>query len=71
MIFTETKLKGAFVLELEKLEDERGFFARTWCKLDFAKHGLDPNLVQCSVSFNHKARNITRHALPDSSSSRG
>jgi dTDP-4-dehydrorhamnose 3,5-epimerase len=54
MIFTETKLKGAFVLDLEKLEDERGFFARTWCSQEFSKHGLNPNLVQCSVSFNHK-----------------
>ena len=54
MIFTETKLKGALVLELEKLEDERGFFARTWCKHEFTKHGLNPSLAQCSVSFNHK-----------------
>jgi len=54
MIFTETKLKGAFILELEKLEDERGFFARTWCRQEFSKYGLNPNLVQCSVSFNHK-----------------
>ena len=35
MIFTETKLKGAFVIEPEKLEDERGFFARTWCQREF------------------------------------
>src|SRR4029077_17047096 len=54
MIFTETKLKGAFILELERLEDERGFFARTWCKREFIKHGLNPNLAQCSVSFNGK-----------------
>lgn len=55
MIFTETKLKGAFILELEKLEDERGFFARTWCRREFAEHGLNPNLVQSSISFNHKS----------------
>ena len=54
MILTETKLKGAFVLELEKIEDERGFFARTWDKKVFEEHGLNPNLVQCSISFNNK-----------------
>ncbi len=54
MIFTETKLKGAFIIELEKLEDERGFFARTWDKKIFAKQGLNDKLVQCSISFNKK-----------------
>jgi len=54
MIFTETRLKGAFVIELEKVQDERGFFARTWCQLEFGKHGLNPRLAQCSVSFNHR-----------------
>ncbi len=52
MIFKETKLKGAFVIEPERIEDERGFFARTFCRKEFEAHGLDPNLVQCSVSFN-------------------
>ena len=55
MIFTETKLKGAYVLSIEKLEDERGFFARSWCRREFEKHGLNPQLVQCNISFNsHK-----------------
>jgi dTDP-4-dehydrorhamnose 3,5-epimerase len=54
VIFTETRLKGAFVIEPEKLEDERGFFARTWCEREFAKHDLNARLAQCSVSFNHK-----------------
>jgi dTDP-4-dehydrorhamnose 3,5-epimerase len=54
MIFTETKLKGAFVIEPENLEDERGFFARTWCQREFADHGLNPSIAQCSISFNHK-----------------
>jgi len=58
MIFTETKLKGAYIIELEKLEDERGFFARTWDKKIFAEHGLDPKLVQCSISFNKKKGTI-------------
>jgi dTDP-4-dehydrorhamnose 3,5-epimerase len=52
VIFEETNLKGAFVVELEKLADERGFFARTWCEREFLKHGLNPRLVQCSTSFN-------------------
>ena len=54
MIFTETRLKGAFIIQPEKLEDERGFFARTWCKREFEDHGVNPNLVQCNISFNKK-----------------
>lgn len=52
MRFTETPLRGAFVLELEKHEDERGYFARTFCVREFETHGLNPNLVQCSTAFN-------------------
>lgn len=52
MIFTPTSLPGAFLLELEKLEDERGFFARTWCQHEFLEHGLNPRLAQCSISYN-------------------
>jgi len=55
MIFTETPIPGAFLLEPERLCDERGFFARTWCQKDFTARGLNPNLVQCSTSFNAKA----------------
>ncbi len=54
MIFSETKLKGAYVIEIEKQEDERGFFARTWCKKEFEDNGLNPRLVQCNISFNAK-----------------
>ena len=54
MKFTETSLKGAFIIEPDRIEDERGFFARTFCRQEFEKHGLNPNLVQCSVSFNTK-----------------
>ena len=54
MTFTETKLKGAFIIDLEPIQDERGFFARTWCKKEFEAHGLNPNLVQCNTSFNKK-----------------
>ena len=54
MFFIETKLKGSFIIELERLEDERGFFARSFCQREFEKHGLNPRIVQCNVSFNKK-----------------
>jgi dTDP-4-dehydrorhamnose 3,5-epimerase len=54
MHFTETKLKGAFILEPEFLKDERGFFARTWCRHEFEAHGLTTIFVQGNISFNHK-----------------
>jgi len=54
MIFTELALKGAFVIVPEKLEDERGFFARTWCQQEFALYALNPRLVQCNISFNRR-----------------
>jgi dTDP-4-dehydrorhamnose 3,5-epimerase len=54
MIFIETKLKGAYIIELEKLEDERGFFGRSFCAREFEKHGLNPGVVQCNVSYNRK-----------------
>jgi dTDP-4-dehydrorhamnose 3,5-epimerase len=54
MILTETKLKGAFVVELERFEDERGFFALSWSQKDFAARGLDAELAECNVSFNRK-----------------
>ena len=54
MIFNQTPLKGAYIIELERIEDERGFFARSWCAREFEEYGLNPNLVQCNVSFNKK-----------------
>lgn len=54
MIFTETKLKGAYIIETEGREDERGFFARTFCRKEFESHGLNPDLVQCNISYNKK-----------------
>ena len=54
MIFKETKLKGAFVIEPERFCDSRGFFARTFCQREFIQHGLNPRVVQCNVSFNKK-----------------
>ncbi len=54
MKFEETKLKGAFVIEIEKLEDERGFFGRSWCINEMKLHGLNPNIRQANISFNKK-----------------
>ena len=52
MIFKETNLRGAYVVEPELLEDERGFFARIWSEEEFAARGLNPRIVQCNTSFN-------------------
>jgi dTDP-4-dehydrorhamnose 3,5-epimerase len=54
MIFRETRLPEIFEIHLEPNCDERGFFARTWCEKEFKKHGLNPAVKQCSVSFNAK-----------------
>lgn len=54
MQFTETKLKGAFILDLELRGDHRGFFARTFCTKEFELHGLKPTVAQCNLSFNYK-----------------
>lgn len=54
MIFTETALKPAWLIDLEPLVDERGFFARTFCQNEFARHGLPEIFVQCSISFNRR-----------------
>ena len=53
MIFTETKLKGAFVIDIERREDSRGFFARAFCQNEFKSHGLKPIIAQANVAFNH------------------
>ena len=52
MIFAETKLKGSYIIEMEIITDERGFFARSWCQKEFEKYGLNYNLVQCNISYN-------------------
>ena len=54
MIFRETGLTGAYLVEPERIRDERGFFARSWCAEEFARHGLSPRLSQCSVSWNRR-----------------
>lgn len=59
MKFFEVPLKGAYIVELEPIEDDRGFFARSWCQKEFSDHGLNPDLVQCNISFN-KTKNTLR-----------
>jgi dTDP-4-dehydrorhamnose 3,5-epimerase len=54
MIFTETKLKGAYIIDIKPHKDDRGFFARAWCQNEFAEHGLHPHVAQANLSFNHK-----------------
>lgn len=55
MIFSETALPGAYVIDLERIEDERGFFARAWCERELTEHGLETRIAQSNVSFNkHK-----------------
>jgi dTDP-4-dehydrorhamnose 3,5-epimerase len=54
MIFTETKLKGAFLIDLEQRADSRGFFARTFCAKEFEAQGLNGAIAQCNLSFNHQ-----------------
>jgi len=52
--FIETKLPGAFLIELERKEDDRGFFARAFCRNEMAARGLVGELVQCNVAFTHR-----------------
>jgi dTDP-4-dehydrorhamnose 3,5-epimerase len=54
MIFTETKLAGAFLIDLDRKEDVRGYFARVFCADDFRAKGLNPQVTQCSISFNRR-----------------
>jgi dTDP-4-dehydrorhamnose 3,5-epimerase len=55
MIFSETEIGGAYIVELQKFEDERGFFARGWCQKEFEDHGLPDRIAQVNISFNkHK-----------------
>lgn len=55
MVFTELPLKGAHLIELKRIDDDRGFFARAFCCREFEEHALNPKLVQCNISFNPQA----------------
>jgi dTDP-4-dehydrorhamnose 3,5-epimerase len=68
MIFRETKLRGAFVLEPERFEDERGFFAHGWSPAELARHGLEAPVIESAISFNKKEgtlRGMHYQAAPD------
>lgn len=54
MIFTETKLPGVFIIELEKRTDDRGFFTRAWCKKEFADQGINLDWVQANLAHTEK-----------------
>lgn len=54
MIFKTTKLDGAYIIEPERLSDDRGFFARVWCQDEFAKHGLETTMLQSNISYNRR-----------------
>ena len=67
MILTETKLKGAYLVELEKKADERGFFARAWCQKEFQAQNLVSQFVQCNLSWNERKgtlRGMHRQVAP-------
>lgn len=54
MIFTQTDLEGAYIVDIEARQDERGYFARVWCSREFEAQGLNTDLVQCNVAYNYK-----------------
>ena len=54
MIFNGTKLKGAYIIDIERREDSRGYFARAFCQKEFEAHGLKPIIAQANVAFNIK-----------------
>jgi dTDP-4-dehydrorhamnose 3,5-epimerase len=54
MIFTETKLSGAYIIDIEPHEDARGFFARAFCQQELLDHGLNPLIAQANIAFNHR-----------------
>ena len=58
MKFFDTDIEGVVVIDPDPIEDDRGFFARTWCAREFEARGLNPNLVQCSTSFNRQKHTL-------------
>jgi dTDP-4-dehydrorhamnose 3,5-epimerase len=72
VIFTETPLAGAFVLDLEQRGDDRGFFARTFCQNEFTDHGLEPVVAQCNLSWNARAGTLRgmHYQLPPAAESK-
>jgi dTDP-4-dehydrorhamnose 3,5-epimerase len=58
MLFTETDIAGVYVIDLKRLDDDRGWFARSFCTEEFEAHGLEPDVVQCNISYNTKGGTI-------------
>jgi dTDP-4-dehydrorhamnose 3,5-epimerase len=58
MKLTQTKIRGVWVIEFERKEDQRGFFARAWCRREFEAHGLNPELKQINVGFTAMAAGV-------------
>ena len=58
MIFTETLLEGAFVIDLDRKEDTRGYFARAFCQEEFRAHGLEPVIAQGNIAYNRRKGTI-------------
>src|SRR5215831_3079632 len=54
MRFTETQIHGAYIIDIDRREDHRGFFARSWCQKEFEAHGLVTSFVQANISYSHK-----------------
>ena len=67
MIFEPVLIPGAYIVELERREDDRGFFARSWCQREFGAHGLTPSIAQANISYNrhkHTLRGFHWQAAP-------
>src|SRR6266550_6242252 len=65
--FIESPLPGAYIIDLEPIEDESGFLARSWCEDELRARGLDAHLAQCNLSYNRKRgtlRGMHFQALP-------
>jgi dTDP-4-dehydrorhamnose 3,5-epimerase len=58
VIFTATKLEGAFTIDLDRKEDNRGFFARAFCQQEFEEHGLKPLIAQANIAFNRRKGSV-------------
>ena len=68
MIFTETELPDAYVIDLEPVEDPRGFFARAWSDRELAERGLETRIAQCNVSLTKRSGHRAGDALPATAS---
>jgi dTDP-4-dehydrorhamnose 3,5-epimerase len=72
MIFETTAIEGVAIVELDKRSDDRGFFARSFCRDEFAEHGLDPAVEQCNISYNYKSGTVRgmHYQLPPATESK-